>query len=229
MDCTALVAATLGLAVSASAQPALEIRFDNGTSEITVEPGATVRASVYAEGLPPLGSYIPWHTANVPYPVRYWGVNAAYFDILATDGVWTSPTLPSGMGYMGPPFASPGTPTGATVTGVRATVGFNPPIMTPTVLLWQGDLTVGTRDVDLRTEFRDLVPLYWSYPTPLMGIEVAVDWGGSLLEWDVLPAQDAFGVIHVPGPASTALGLAWAVAVSRRPRRPGSPRPIALR
>lgn len=216
-----LCAAMPGLALSAivTAQPTTEIRFENGTNAIAVEPGATVHVGVYAGGFPDLWSYIPWRTMNVPYLVRYCGFTGAFFDMHASGGgTWSNPAIAPGMGYMNdPPFGSPGTPTGQSVTGINIQTGWHPPVQLPEFPLWTGDITVGHGNVTLRSE---LQPMNWYTPAQT-GFEIAIDWGGTLWAPDVLPAFDAVGYITVPAPgAGVALGVGVVLAVRRRRSTP---------
>jgi len=196
----ALIAVS-GVACAAEAQPATEIRFANGTNAITVAPGSAVPVSVYATGLPSVGSNIPWTTfPGTGQNGYYQGFASVLMNVNATGGAWSGLTLP-------PPFAnlwgSAGTPVGSNVHGINLGVAFNPPVTGHALLLWQGTLTVGTESVSLATAIQ---PVGAPPNGPHLGFEVQLDIGPSPVFYShFLATTNGSGVITVPGPGGLAL------------------------
>lgn len=204
------LAGTAGMAI---AQPATQIRFSNGTNEITVAAGAAVPVSIYAVGMPNVGTSIPWTTPpGTGQAGQYNGFLSVLMDMQASGGSWSGPTIPGGMGYQVPPFGNPGTPSGSNVTGINIGVGFNPPVTGNEFILWSGTITVGAADVNLSTLIKA------TGNPPQTGFEVAL--GGIIPGLNVshfVQTANGTGVIHVPAPASLALlGLGGLVAGRRR-------------
>lgn len=189
-------ASVLAVVAAAAAQPATEIRFPNGKNSYTAHPGESVRVSVYARGLPAVGTMIPWTTppgtgglyANA-------GFQAARMNVLGASSspvAWSQLTIPGGMGFYGPPFGSAGGQSGAGVTGIIITTWVHPPVTSQSFLLWQGTVTMGTSDLTLRMETLAPIPELSTY----RGFEIGLSNTG-LNYQHVLSVADGTGAITV--------------------------------
>lgn len=208
------IALICGAGASAGAQPATEIRFANGTNAITVEPGAAVPVTVYATGLPLVGTQIPWTTAPGTGQLGYYqGFASTVMNVIATSGTWSGlaiapPLLP------GSPWGSPGTAAGSSVWGINATVGFNQPVTGQAVALWHGTLTVGDSDVALSTA---MMPM-WN--PPVMGFEVQISVPPLAINvTHFFPVTDGTAVITVPSPSAVVLIGSGVLLCAQRRRR----------
>jgi hypothetical protein len=207
----AFVVACAGTA--ATAQPALSIHFDNGLSEITVAPGSAVHVTVWATGMPALGTQIPWTTPPGTGQVgQYAGFLSALFNLHGSGGSWSNWGIAPGHGFVIPdPF--PGViPSGSNVNGINIGVGFSPPVTAPEFDMWFGTLTVGTTDVNLNA----LLQLTGS--PPQLGFEVALSGIPPFPVSHFMSGLNGSAVIHVPAPAGVALLALGGVVAGRRRR-----------
>jgi hypothetical protein len=214
---SALFVACAGAATVA--QPALSIRFDNGTNSTSTAPGASVPVSIYAVGMPSLGDLFCFKCGSVgiPFPASYAGflsVSMNLNGVTSGGASWSGLTTPPP--FVGPPFGNPGIASGASVLGIATGVGFGAPVTGTDILLWQGTLTVGSADVSLATALQPVTN------PPRTGFEFALDIGLPFLVSDIFSAGNGSAVIHVPGPSVVAV-LALGGFVAARRRRGGRP------
>lgn len=211
---TALAAA----AGTAVAQPALRVEFSNGTNAISVAPGTAVPVSIYATGLPAIGTAIPWTTnGGTGQPGQYAGWNSVLMNM---NGTTTGTASWSGMtiapGFAGPPFGNAGTASGTNVTGINIGVAFQPPVTTADFLLWSGTVTVGNENVNINPAIQ---PTGAPPQGPYTGFEVSLSGviPNLLVTHFIQTSNGLGGTITVPAPASLALlGLGGLVAARRR-------------
>jgi hypothetical protein len=200
---------------AAVAQPALSIRFDNGTNSTSTAPGASVPVSIYAANMPALGDLFCFDCGGVgiPFPAAYAGFLSVTMNLngVTSGGAsWSGLTTPPP--FVGPPFGSPGTASGASVLGIISGIAFGAPVTGTEILLWQGTLTVGSADVSLATAIQPVGA------PPRTGFEFALDIGLPFLVSDIFAAGNGSAVVHVPSPSTAAVMAAVGVMVTRRKR-----------
>lgn len=219
MKTVAIALVTAGaLHSAASAQPATEFRFENGTNEVTAAPGSSVLVSVYVTGLPALGTSMLWTTPpGTGQHAYYGGFKGSFFNVRAASlgsVAWSNLTIPPGMGFLPPPTGSAGHQSMNDVVGIAIGVWYNAPVTRQEFLLWQGTATVGASDVFMATDTvapLPGLPAYRGFWVGLAGIhELQVD--------HVLPMNEGFGVIHVPAPGALALLPLAGLFTTRRRR-----------
>lgn len=221
---TVLPVGLICAAAAAVAQPATAILFSNGLSEITVEPGTAVLVTVYATGLPNVGTPIPWTTPPGTGQLRpYAGFASVLMNLHGTGSInWSGLSTPPP--FVGPPFGTPGQAIGPSVTGIHTSIGFNHAVAGSVIPLWSGTVTVGAQDVLLATE---VLP----YFSPLVGFEMHVDGAPSPLNYShIMAATNGSAVIHLPSPAAAVIiGIAGLGAARRRRHRFRGSLPCAQR